>query len=151
MFFIALALSASSALAEVPPSNKVYEYEAEDQRTSGTVIGPDRRYGTVAAEASGRRAVLLDQPGQWIQFTLGASARGLTIRYSLPASPLERARRSSMDILVSGKLIKTIRLQSRYSTSAPMPPDRHLAGYVHHFWDEVRVVLPKPLPAGTKL
>jgi hypothetical protein len=150
MFVAAIVLSAA-IVAQGDVWATVAEYEAEDQQTSGRVIGPDRKYGSVAAEASGRRAVSLDRSGQWIQFTLRASARGLTIRYSLAASPIEWGRRSSADIIVAGRRIATVPLRSRYSTTAPMPPDQHLAGRVHHFWDEARVVLPRSLPAGTKL
>ena len=150
MFVTAIVFSAA-IVAQVPVSAIVQEYEAEDQQTSGTVIGPDRRYGSVAAEGSGRRAVSLDRSGQWIQFTLRAPAHGLTIRYSLPPSPLEERRSSSADIMVAGKRIATVPLESRYSTTAALPPDRHLAGRVHHFWDEARVMLPRSFPAGTKL
>ena len=150
MFVIAIALS-TAIVAQMPVLGTTAEYEAEDQQTSGTAIGPDRRYGSVAAEASGRRAISLDHSGQWIQFTLHAPARGLTIRYSLPTSPLRWRRGSSADIIVAGRRIATVPLKSRYSTAAPMPPDRHLAGRVHHFWDEARVVLPRSLPVGTKL
>ncbi|GAA3366495.1 hypothetical protein [Saccharopolyspora gregorii] len=36
--------------------------EAEDAETNGTVLGPDLTQGSLASEASGRRAVTLDGP-----------------------------------------------------------------------------------------
>ena len=53
------------------------EYEAENATTTGTAIGPDRRFTTLAAEASGRRAVRLE-PGQFVEFVLAKPANALT-------------------------------------------------------------------------
>ena len=47
-------------------------YEAEDAITDGSLIGPDRDFGTLPSEASGRRAVRLDKAGNSITFTLAS-------------------------------------------------------------------------------
>jgi hypothetical protein len=39
------------------------EYEAENGVTNGRIVGPDRTFTTLASEASGRRAVLLEGAG----------------------------------------------------------------------------------------
>jgi len=39
------------------------EYEAENGATNGRIVGPDRTFTTLASEASGRRAVLLEGQG----------------------------------------------------------------------------------------
>src|SRR3954466_16207327 len=59
------------------------EQEAENARTTGTVIGPDREAYTLPAEAAGRTAVRLT-PGRWVEFTLPAAANAITVRYSIP-------------------------------------------------------------------
>lgn len=62
------------------------EQEAENAATNGTIIGPDRTAYTLAAEASGRKAVRLT-PGQWVEFTLPKAANAITVRYSIPDAP----------------------------------------------------------------
>ena len=104
------------------------------------------------AEASGRRAVRLDTLRQAIQFTLKSAANGFTIRYSLP--PLgDKARQPSIALLdVKGRTIARVRLTSRYSfDNAFLPPHPASDQPAHHFWDEIRVLLPHPLSAGTRI
>ncbi|WP_420884053.1 hypothetical protein [Micromonospora sp. CPCC 205547] len=50
-------------------------------------MGPDRFYGTLPSEASGREAVTLDSVGEYVEFTLTVPANAVTFRYSLPDSP----------------------------------------------------------------
>ena len=128
------------------------EYEAEDQKTSGTLIGPDRTLGTVAAEASGRRAIELHESSESMQLNLRTSAQGLTIRYALPESLAAREQTPAVVIHADGREIAAVLLGSRYlqpywkNPSAPAPtkaPPR--------YWDEVRVLLPQPLRSGTTL
>lgn len=54
------------------------EQEAENAVTNGAVIGPDRTAYTLAAEASGRKAVRLI-PGQHVDFTLPSAANAITV------------------------------------------------------------------------
>jgi hypothetical protein len=62
------------------------EQEAENATTNGTTLAFDTSAYTLAAEASGRRAVKL-LPGQYVEFTLTRPANALTIRYSIPDAP----------------------------------------------------------------
>lgn len=143
-----------AALAQAPASLvPVIGYEAEDQKTSGVRIGPDRRFGTVAAEASGRRAVQLDNKRQSIEIRLKAPAQGLTIRYALPDSPDGRGQDSRAVIEADGRQVAVAALTSRYSHYYGAYPftNRPEAGLAHHFWDEVRILVPRPLAAGTRL
>jgi hypothetical protein len=55
--------------------------------TNGRVVGPDRTFTTLASEASGRRAVLLEGQGDYVEFTLSAPANALTVRYAVPDGP----------------------------------------------------------------
>lgn len=60
------------------------EHEAEYAATNGTLIGPNRLYGSLPSEASGRQAVTLDAVGEYVEFTLTKPANAMTFRYSLP-------------------------------------------------------------------
>ena len=51
------------------------EYEAENSATNGRIVGPDRTFATLTSEASGRRAVVLEGQGDYVEFTLSAPAR----------------------------------------------------------------------------
>jgi hypothetical protein len=90
------------------------EQEAENARTTGTVIGPDRTAYTLAAEASGRRAVRLT-PGQYVEFTLPAAANALTVRYSLPDAPGGGGITAPLVVTVNGGAARTMTLTSRYA------------------------------------
>lgn len=140
-----------TALLQVAQASPVVEYEVEDQPNTGSVIGPDRTFGTLAAEASGRRAVRLERPAQAIHLKLAAKANGLTIRYSLP--PQDNGRRSSVALIeIAGRTIARVVLKSRYSfDNTDPPPHQAFDRPVHHFWDEIRVLLPRAFRRGTTL
>ncbi len=53
------------------------EYEAENGATNGRFVGPDRTFATLSSEASGRRAVVLEGQGDYVEFTLSAPATAL--------------------------------------------------------------------------
>jgi hypothetical protein len=90
------------------------EQEAENARTTGTRIGPDRSAYTVAAEASGRRAVRL-APGQYVEFTLPTAANAITVRYSIPDAPRGGGITAPLDVTVNGGARRTMTLTSEYS------------------------------------
>ena len=89
------------------------EQEAENARTNGTVIGPDRTAYTLPAEASGRTAVKLT-PGQYVEFTLPKAANAITVRYSIPDAPNGGGITAPLDVTVNGKSKKTMTLTSQY-------------------------------------
>ena len=129
------------------------EYEAENARSNGTLIGPDRRFGSLAAEASGRRAIRLDRVGQSIDLVLAAPANAITVRYSLPDTADGRGQDSSLELVVGGRPIATLPTTSKFGWfygKYPFSNDPGRGG-AHHFWDEARVLLPRTLPAGTQL
>jgi len=64
----------------------IVEQEAENADTNGTVLSFDTNAYTLAAEASGRRAVQL-APGQYVAFTLTQPANAVTIRFAIPDAP----------------------------------------------------------------
>ncbi|MEV0269965.1 glycosyl hydrolase family 28-related protein [Hamadaea sp. NPDC050747] len=156
------------------------EQEAENAATTGTVIGPSRQAYTLPAEASGRTAVQLT-PGQYVEFTLPATANALTVRYSIPDAPTGGGITAPLDVTVNGKNKRTMTLTSQYSwlyNQYPFSNDP-TAGLLHedwwitecgcvpaytepkpvittpfrpmHFYDEQRLLLGKAYPAGSKI
>jgi hypothetical protein len=156
------------------------EQEAENAVTNGTVIGPDRAAYTLAAEASGRRAVQLD-PGEWVEFILPRATNAITVRYALPDAPNGGGITAPLQVSVDGRNRHTMTLTSQYSylyNQYPFSNDPN-AGLLHpdwwvtecqcvpntqspafepptpfrpmHFYDEQRLRLAKTYPAGTAL
>jgi hypothetical protein len=110
------------------------EYEAEGTHATntGSTIGPDYTQGTVASEASGRRAVSLGQ-GQYVQYTLTASANAVDVSYNLA-----RGAAGTLSIYVNGsKISPKLQLNSKYSYL-----DTNIGGSkTHHLFDDARVML----------
>ena len=137
------ALSVAGRGASAP----FIEYEAEAAHTTGTVIGPSRTFGQLAAEASGREAVTLTKSGQFIDFQLTAPANAIDVRYSIPDS----TKTVPLAVYGAGNHLLNLSLTSTYSwfygdypfTNTPSD------GKAHHFYDDSRALLPSALPAGT--
>ena len=127
------------------------QYEAEEQQTDGSVIGPDRQFGTLAAEASGRKAVRFDRAGQSLHLRLVRPANALTVRYSVPDSADGRGLDGRLGVHVDGQAVATVPVTSRFSWLYGKYPfsNRPGDGRAHHFWGEVRLRLPRTLPAGS--
>jgi hypothetical protein len=62
------------------------EYEAETSTTNGEVLVPDRTFGKIASESSGRSAVKLDQAGEYVQFQSTEPANSVVVRFVIPDS-----------------------------------------------------------------
>ena len=125
------------------------EYEAENAFTTGTVIGPDRRFTTLAAEASGRRAVRLE-PGQFVEFVLAKRANAVTVRYAIPDSTDGKGLTSGLRISVGGRSLGSLTTTSRYGWFYGAYPftNKPADGTAHHFYDEARRLLGETLPVG---
>jgi hypothetical protein len=156
------------------------EQEAENARTDGAVIGPDRSAYTLPAEASGRRAVQLT-PGQHVEFTLPAAANAITVRYSIPDAPQGGGITAPLDVTVNGAHRQRMTLTSQYSwlynqypfTNDPAADLLHPDWWItecacvpaattpapvitkpfrpSHFYDEQRLLLGKTYRAGDKV
>ncbi|MEV4753709.1 discoidin domain-containing protein [Micromonospora sp. NPDC049559] len=129
------------------------EHEAEEAAYTGTKIGPDRYYGTLPSEASGREAVTLDAVGEYVEFTLTKPANAVTFRYSLPDSPSGTGRDATIDLRANGSLVKTVPVTSRYGWFYGGYPFNNNPGdsNPHHFYDETRTMFGSTLAAGTKV
>ncbi|GAA3594288.1 hypothetical protein GCM10022223_06650 [Kineosporia mesophila] len=128
------------------------EVEAEDATTDGTVIGPDRTYGTLPSEASGRRAVTLDAVGEYVEFTLPAAANSMVLRYSLPDNATGTGRDARVAVESDGGKLTDLGLTSKYGWFYGTYPFTDTPGEnPHHFYDEARTLFGKTLPAGSKV
>lgn len=127
------------------------EYEAENGVTNGELIGPDRTFGMLAAEASGRRAVRLNRPGDFVEFVLARPADAVVLRYALPDSADGRGLDGEITIQADGERLGALALTSRYGWFYGRYPfsNRPADGRGHHGFDDARLKLPRLLPAGT--
>jgi hypothetical protein len=98
------------------------EQEAENADTNGTVLPFDTSAYTLAAEASGRQAVKLTAPGQYVEFTLTRPANAITLRYSIPDAATGGGIDAPLTLTLNGKRSKTLTLTSKYSWLYAMYP-----------------------------
>ena len=129
------------------------EHEAENAVTNATLIGPDRTFTTLPSEASGRRAVLLQKSGDYVEFTLDRPANAITVRYALPDGRDGMGHDSTLGVYVAGERIGSLATTSRYGWFYGAYPfsNRPDLGKPHHFYDEARLLLERTLPAGARL
>lgn len=129
------------------------EYEAENASVAGTVIGPDRRFTTIAAEASGRRAVRLARPGDHVDFTLAEPANAVTVRAAVPDSADGHGEDGFLDLSIDGRPAGRLPVTSRYGWYYGRYPFTNdpADGNPHHFFDETRRMFGRTLPAGSRV
>jgi hypothetical protein len=131
------------------------EYEAEDGKTDGSVLGPSRTWGDVAAEASGRRCVRLEAAGQALTITALSAANSIVVRYSIPDAPQGGGIDATLSLFVNGSFVRELDMTSRYSWnygSWRIPYSKNPAdGRPFHYFDECRALLPAGIPAGASV
>ena len=111
------------------------EQEAENADTNGAVLPFDTSAYTLSAEASGRQAVKLTAPGQYVEFTTTRPANAITIRYSIPDAPAGGGIDAPITLSVNRKR-SSLTLTSRYSwlyNQYPFSNDPN-AGLLHPDW-----------------
>jgi hypothetical protein len=125
-----------SVTAGVGAPLEFVEYEAENGATNGHIVGPDRTFTTLASEASGRRAVLLEGRGDFVEFTLSAAANALTVRYAVPDGPEGKTLDARLGVYAQGYRIADLAVTSRYCCYyGRYPFTKHPAdGKGHHFF-----------------
>jgi hypothetical protein len=118
------------------------EYLAADATTNGTTIGPDYTQGQLATEAVGRQAIQLTAQGQYLQFTLTRPANAFDLSYALA-----QGASGTLSVYVNGvKLSQELNLTSAYSyVSTP----EIYGSLAHHFFNDVRLLLPHQLWPGS--
>src|SRR5258708_27293302 len=137
--------------AGVGPRLDFVEYEAESGATKARIVGPDVAFTTLAAEASGRRAVLLEAERDFVEFTLSAPANALTVRYAVPDGPDAGITDAALSVYANGKRMAVLPVTSRYCCFYGRYPFTKNApdGNGHHFFDHARTLLDRVLPPGT--
>lgn len=125
-------------------------YEAEHATTDGTLLGPERRHGTLAGEASGRMAVTL-QPGQSLAVTLAAPANAVNVRFSIPDSADGTGQDAALRLESAAAQLPPLALTSRYSWFYGGFPftNQPAQGGARHLYDSARTLLGTDLPAGS--
>ena len=112
---LALVISPAAARAGAGADVPWTTYEAEDMKTTGTVLGPKYEPHLVETESSGQKCVKLNSLGEYVEFAAGAPANAMVVRYSLPDSPDGGGLNSTISLYQNGKLVKQIPLTSHYS------------------------------------
>ncbi|BCJ55259.1 glycosyl hydrolase [Actinoplanes sp. NBRC 14428] len=129
-------------------ANMPYDmYEAEDGSTGGgaQVVGPNRKIGDLAGEASGRKAVTLNATGAYVQWTTRAATNTVVARFSIPDNTT-----SSVNVYVNGSLNRTLPLTSKYAWLYGNEDSPQNSGTgPRHIYDEANIMLTGSYPAGT--
>ncbi|KAB8197339.1 glycosyl hydrolase [Nonomuraea phyllanthi] len=138
-------------------ANMPYDtYEAEDAVIGGGAarVGPSREIGTLAGEASGRRAVTLNQTGAYVEFTTRADTNTLVTRFSMPDAAGGGGLSSTLNVYVDGTFLKAINLTSHYAWlygPEASPSNSPGAGPPRHIYDEANVLLGTTVPKGSRI
>ncbi|MFI6737887.1 discoidin domain-containing protein [Nonomuraea sp. NPDC050451] len=138
-------------------ANMPYDtYEAEDAVIGGgaTRVGPSREIGTIAGEASGRRAVTLNQTGAYVEFTTRADTNTLVTRFSMPDAAGGGGLNSTLNVYVNGSFLKAVNLTSRYAWlygAEASPNNSPGSGPPRHIYDEANVLLGATVPKGSTI
>ena len=144
----------ATTIATPPASGATLPYvelNAENAATNGTIIGPDRTFKTMAAEASGRQAVMLDATGEFVEFTLPQRANSIVIRYSIPDSEDGLGITAPLSLYIDDVRQPDLILTSKYSWLYGAYPFTNHPGerLAHRFFDETRMLLPQMASGST--
>ena len=156
----AIAASTATPVVTVPPPTNPPDsrgaavpwiaYEAEAGATNGDILPPDRTFGTIAAESSGRTAVQLDETGEFVAFSNEATANSIVVRYVIPDSEDGSGLDATISLYIDGEFRQKIPLTSKYAWSyggEEWTFNTPAAGGAHHFYDEARALV-GDIPAG---
>lgn len=127
------------------------EYEAENGTTNGAVQGPSRTLGTIAGEASGRKAVVLNATGQYVQWTTTAAANSIVIRNSIPDAAGGGGIQATLSLYVNGAKQGTITLSSKEAWvygGDDFQSNEPSGGAPRRIYDESSKLLGATIPAG---
>jgi hypothetical protein len=145
--------SSSPEVATAGARLPLVEYEAENATTDGRVLAPSTRYLQPAAEASGRSAVELALTGQYVEIVLAQPANAIDLRYSIPDTADGVGQDATLGMSIDGQWEEPLQLTSRYShvygaypyVNDPSQSDQH------RYFDTVRALLGRTVPAGTRI
>jgi hypothetical protein len=130
-------ISPSPAGADMPWET----YQAEDMKTTGTVLGPKYDPFLVEAESSSQKCVKLASAGEYVEFTVKSPANAMVVRYSLPDALDGGGIGANLSLYQNGKFIQNIPITSKYSWlygAYPFTNDPK-AGKPRNFYDDFRL------------
>ncbi|MDB5047239.1 MAG: hypothetical protein JWO30_310 [Fibrobacteres bacterium] len=118
------------------------EYEAEDGKVTGgaAIVGPSRILGTPAGEASGRKAVMLDQANASVEWNAMAAANSIVVRVCIPDAPSGGGIKATLGLYINGVHKDDIAISSEHSwlygnddqqADAPGPGARKIYSEAH--------------------
>ncbi|EEF60604.1 glycosyl hydrolase family 28-related protein [Pedosphaera parvula] len=139
--FLFAAICSISVRAGVGADTPWTTYEAEEMKTTGTVLGPKYAPFLVETESSQQKCVKLAAPGEYVEFTAQSAANAIVVRYSLPDSETGGGISSSLGLYKNGKLVKLIPVTSRYSWLYGNYPfsNQPKGGKPRNFYNELRL------------
>jgi len=130
--------------------------------TNGAHLTPNRTWGTLASEASGRSAVQLKAAGDYLEFDLPNEADGLVLRYSIPDSADGSAYTAGLSLYIDGVKQPELSLTNKYTwiyglwtteggTKRWSNNPKATPSNPHRFYDEAIVRLSAVHPAGARV
>ncbi|HSZ72191.1 MAG TPA: right-handed parallel beta-helix repeat-containing protein [Cytophagaceae bacterium] len=140
---ILFAFNTLNSFAQEKPGANIpwITYEAEEMKTTGSVLGPKYNAFQVETESSGQKCVKLSKKGQHVEFKSLKKANTIVIRYNLPDKPEGGGTTSTLGLYINGKLVQPVEITSHYSLlygAYPFSNDPKL-GKARNFYDEVRL------------
>ena len=136
-----LIVCSGSARASIGADLPWTTYEAEDMKTTGTVLGPKYAPYLVETESSGQRCVKLVDAGEYVEFTAQSPANAMVVRYSLPDATNGGGINSTISLYQNGKYVKKLPITSHFSWlygKYPFTNDPK-AGKPRNFYNEFRL------------
>ena len=115
-------------------------YPAAQMQTNGLRIAPEYAPFLIQMESTAQRCVGLANPGEYVEFSAAAGANAIVVRYAIPDTKDGAGQDSALELLVNGKLVRTLPLTSRYSWRYGLYPftNNPNDGRPRNFYDEVR-------------
>ncbi|WP_224365661.1 CARDB domain-containing protein [Hyalangium versicolor] len=127
------------------------EYEAENGRTNAQVQGPSRATGTIAGEASGRKAVVLSSTGHYVEWTTTAAANAIVVRNSMPDAAGGGGIQATLSLYVNGTKLTTLNLSSKEAWvygDDNIQTNNPSNGLPRRIYDEANKLLSTTIPQG---
>jgi hypothetical protein len=139
--FLFLMVCSASARPGVGADLPWTTYEAENMKTTGTVLGPKYAPYLVEMESSKQKCVKLINTGEYVEFTVQSPANAMVVRYSLPDATDGGGINSSLSLYQNGKKVKQLPVTSHFSWlygKYPFTNDPK-AGKPRNFYNEFRM------------
>jgi hypothetical protein len=147
---IAASPAVAAATGGVGATLPYVEVQAENASTNGTIIGPTAAYGTLADEASFRKAVTLQGTGKFVEFTTPISTNSIVFRYSIPDTGGGSVYTAPLSLYIGTAKQSNFTLTNAYSWYYGGYPFTNSPGSnPHHFYDEAHRLFGTTYPAGT--